>query len=212
MTPSSSSISSFNASSAYTLMLADASSLGDPDAQGNYRHFLANNLTGAAPTSGNNSFEPVDGTAVTSYAAPGPLAGTGPHRYAWLLFEQPADFAPPANLSTAGTASGHWYVSSYVQQTGIRLVAASYFIVENSAPTGSVVSIVPVNTATLAGASATSSATSSAKGTKTSAASSAATSSAASASASAAPASGAGKVVLSAGGAMAGLFGVFMLL
>ena len=28
----------------YTLMLADASALGNPDAQGDYRHYLANNV------------------------------------------------------------------------------------------------------------------------------------------------------------------------
>lgn len=70
----------FNSSSRYTLTLADASSLGDPDTEGNYRHFLANSLTGVAPTSGNQSFSPTGGQTITYYAAPGPLPGTGPHR------------------------------------------------------------------------------------------------------------------------------------
>lgn len=47
---------------------------------GNYRHFLVNGLNGAPAAGANLTFEPSGGTAITSYASPGPIAGTGPHR------------------------------------------------------------------------------------------------------------------------------------
>lgn len=59
----------------------------------------------------------------------------GVHRYAWLLFTQPADFTAPASPA-AGAGAGHWNVSSYVEEAGLTLVAASYFTVVNGAPSG----------------------------------------------------------------------------
>ncbi|CAD6571672.1 MAG: hypothetical protein CYPHOPRED_004538 [Cyphobasidiales sp. Tagirdzhanova-0007] len=144
----------------FTLMLADASALGNPDAEGDYRHFLANDVH--APDSYNasaNSFEPTNGTVITYYSGPGPLVGTGAHRYAWLMFVQPSNFSAPANLSTAGVAPSHWDVQSYVQQSGLgSLIAAAFFTVENGAPTASVISTTAVNTATLSVPSASRSA------------------------------------------------------
>ncbi|GAA6003688.1 hypothetical protein JCM10207_003547 [Rhodosporidiobolus poonsookiae] len=160
VTPSEETATWFNSSSRYTLTLADASSLGDPDTRGNYRHFLGNSLTGAAASGSNLTFEPADGTVITSYAAPGPIEGTGPHRYAWLLFTQPENFQAPSNLSSTASAAP-WYVSDYVAQTGIQLVAASFFTVQNGDPTGSVASTQAVNTATLSVSSAASSGASS---------------------------------------------------
>ncbi|GAA5933521.1 YbhB/YbcL family Raf kinase inhibitor-like protein [Sporobolomyces koalae] len=157
VTPAQDTAAWFNSSSRYTLTLADASALGDPDSEGNYRHFLANSETGAAASGNNLTFSPQDGTVITSYAAPGPLAGSGTHRYAWLLFAQPENFSAPSGLSTAGTAPSHWSVSSYVEQTGLQLVAASFFTVQpNGNPTGSVATTEAVNTATLAVSSASS--------------------------------------------------------
>lgn len=123
----------FKATTAFTLMLADANALGNPDKEGNYRHFLENGATfGDAGTDGGMAMNVGSGTVVTSYAGPGPLLNTGEHRYAWLLFAQPAKFAAPANLSAAGTAPGHWFVNAYVAASGLGdLVAANFFTVEN---------------------------------------------------------------------------------
>lgn len=73
ITASDEAASSYAEGTAYTLMLADAASLGDPDLEGNYRHFLNNGLTGVAGSEGNTTFEPVNGRVITSYAAPGPM-------------------------------------------------------------------------------------------------------------------------------------------
>ncbi|BGP41553.1 hypothetical protein JCM10450v2_005599 [Rhodotorula kratochvilovae] len=204
VTPAQETVGWFNESSRYTVALADASSLGDPDAEGNYRHFLVNGLTGAAPSSGNLTFEPENGNVVTYYAAPGPIAGTGPHRYAWLMFAQPADFAAPSNLSTAGTAPSHWFVNEYVEETGLQLVAASFFTVSNGDATGSVASTEAVNTATLSVSSAASSASSGASSTPAPSASS----SGASPSSSAGGSSGAASLAVSVGAGLLGLAGV----
>ncbi|KAK9895481.1 PEBP-like protein [Cystobasidium minutum MCA 4210] len=128
----------------YTLMLADFSAIGNPDPEGEYRHYLANDVQISSVGMLSN------GTVITYYAGPGPLVGTGIHRYAWLLFQQPEAFTAPANLSTSGVAPGHWSVESYVQSSGLGdLVMASFFTVENGAPSVSAVSTTAVNTATL---------------------------------------------------------------
>ncbi|CEQ41614.1 SPOSA6832_03347, partial [Sporobolomyces salmonicolor] len=68
VTPSTTTRDEFNSSSVYTVMLADASSLGDPDTEGNYRrvlqrstHYLVNGQTGTS-TGSNYTFEPSGGT------------------------------------------------------------------------------------------------------------------------------------------------------
>ncbi|MBW0521556.1 hypothetical protein O181_061271 [Austropuccinia psidii MF-1] len=123
----------FKAPNAFTLMLADANALGNPDKQGNYRHYLENGATFGDPDSnGTMTLNSGSGTVVTSYAGPGPLPNEGPHRYAWMLFVQPSAFQAPSNLSSAGVGPGHWYVNDYVSSTHLGdLVAASFFTVEN---------------------------------------------------------------------------------
>ncbi|KAI5475334.1 phosphatidylethanolamine-binding protein PEBP [Pseudohyphozyma bogoriensis] len=192
--------SDFTSTEQYTVTLADAASLGDPDVEGNYRHFLANSMTGA-PTSGssNVTFTPSGGTTITYYAGPGPIAGTGPHRYAWLLFSQSSTFTAPSNLSTAGTSASHWNVSSYVQETGLTLIAATFFTVENGTPTGSVVATSAVNTAAIASSAGSSSTVTSAPTSTSGSTSAQATAT------SSTTTSGAGKVVASVAG---GLFAV----
>jgi len=162
VTPASSTASNFSSSDTFTLTLADASSLGSPDPQDNFRHFLANGIHGGSAASSDNStfvVAPDSGNTVTFYSGPGPAPGQGPHRYAWLLFQQPSTFAAPANLSASGTAPGHWVLSEYVSSSGLgTLVGASFFTVENGVASYSIAPTSSVNPSTLpAFASATSS-------------------------------------------------------
>jgi len=153
ITPSTASVSNFSSTDLFTLVLADASSLGSPDPLFNYRHYLANSVPGNSTTP---TFElnRASANVVTFYAGPGPAAGQGPHRYAWLLFQQPTSFTAPSGL----TGAGHWQLSSYVSSSGLGpLVAASYFTVENGPASYSVAPVSTVDSAALPGAASTTS-------------------------------------------------------
>jgi phosphatidylethanolamine-binding protein (PEBP) family uncharacterized protein len=151
------STSDINTTATYTLMLADANPLGGPDPQGNYRHYLQNGAT-VSGSENNFTLSTSSGTVVTSYAGPGPLVNSGTHRYGWMLFEQPSSFQAPANLSTANTGAGHWYVHEYVQSSGLgSLIAASFFTVTSSGtPSFAPSATSSVNTATVGGSASTS--------------------------------------------------------
>lgn len=69
----------FNETDMFTLMLADASAVGQADPEGDYRHYLSNSISGGA-TMDNLTFALGNGTVITSYAGPGPLANSGVHR------------------------------------------------------------------------------------------------------------------------------------
>jgi len=172
----------FSADSSYTLALVDFSAIAQPDPEAEYRHYLANDVTVTANEDGSLGLS--NGTVITYYAGPGPIVATGAHRYSWLLFEQPADFAAPANLSTPGVGPSHWNFPAYVQETGLGApIAANFFTVENGAPSVPAVSTSAVNTATLevSSSSAAASGTAATSATRGSGAAAAASSSAASA-------------------------------
>jgi hypothetical protein len=93
----------------------------------------------------------------------GPAAGDGPHRYAFLLFAEPANFEQPSNFTntegTPITQNGHWNVTDYVRETGLQgPFAAALFTVENGQPSAgvSVVSASAINTASVSSEAAAS--------------------------------------------------------
>jgi hypothetical protein len=56
-----------------------------------------------------------------------------------MVYSQPSQFTPPADLSQAGTPLGTFQVQEYVNSTGLgSLVAANYFTVEVGQATASV--------------------------------------------------------------------------
>ncbi|KAF8136242.1 phosphatidylethanolamine-binding protein [Boletus edulis] len=110
----------------YTIVMADAGPPGADQSHGQRRHWLVNGATIPAPTNANVSM--VGATAVTRYIPPNPPVGDGPHRYAILVFAQPADFLPPADLLWENTGGGIFAVEDYVRYTKLgSIVAASYF-------------------------------------------------------------------------------------
>ena len=78
-------------------------------------------------------------TLSTDYTGPGPAEGSGPHRYVLIIYNQPADFSPPSDLTAAGVGLGTFSFSSYVSSSNLGpLIAATYFTVENGQATVSV--------------------------------------------------------------------------
>lgn len=151
LTPASGVATQYGTSNRFTVVLADAGAVGSPDPRfpnGNYRHYLANGVPGAVPSTGTNTtFALSGGNVVTAYAGPGPAEGEGPHRYAWLVFQQPSSFAAPADL-TGTQPAGAWNVTDYVRESNLgQLVGTAFFTVENGqasytvAPTSAVNSV-----------------------------------------------------------------------
>jgi phosphatidylethanolamine-binding protein len=157
VTPSTENAAKFGSGNQFTVLLTDASALGNPDPRGFYRHYLANGVTTGAASGSDNQTLPVSGgTVITNYAGPGPAAGEGPHRYAWLMFAQPEGFAAPQALSEPNTAAGPWNVTSYVQESDLGdLVAASFFTVQNGQASYSVPSTTAFTATPTGGAGTT---------------------------------------------------------
>jgi hypothetical protein len=85
-----------------------------------------------------------------------PIAGTGAHRYTWLLFAEPANFVLPANFTNDDgsplTKNWFWNLTDYVESSGLRgPYAATIVSVEVGEPSAgvTVVSPSPINTASL---------------------------------------------------------------
>ena len=169
-----------------SVMVVDAGVAGDTNTSALVRHYLQvsqglgeiaglgltlfkcqNDLT-YGPNSDHSVLLVNTTAAITDYAGPAPPSGSGPHRYVVLAFEQPANFTPPAALSTAGTGVGRFeFVCSgsfdlaallmpcsfspneYISSTGLILLAAQYFTVEVGTATVSVASTSAVDSTTL---------------------------------------------------------------
>jgi phosphatidylethanolamine-binding protein (PEBP) family uncharacterized protein len=83
-------------SSTFTLLLIDPDAPTPDDPKFAYwRHWVVTNIP-TSSTSGSNSSavqgDVKDGKTVTPYLAPGPKDESGPHRYLFLLFKEPAGF------------------------------------------------------------------------------------------------------------------------
>lgn len=117
----------------YTLIMADAGPVGTDESQGQTRHWLVNGVTlnGTAPL----NIATKTGTAITKYAGPAPAQGSGAHRYVILLYIQPENFTAPDGLNTPDVGVSVFNLQDYVSTSGLGpVVAATYFTVENGAP------------------------------------------------------------------------------
>ncbi|KAF9990392.1 hypothetical protein BGZ75_002173 [Mortierella antarctica] len=113
----------------YTLIMTDpdAPSRKDPKFR-EYRHWIVSNIAGSS------DFQPAgisQGTVVTNYMGPAPPAGTGPHRYVFLLYKQ----TPSTNVATLSTplttGRGGFKAKQFTQNAQLELVGANYFFAEN---------------------------------------------------------------------------------
>jgi phosphatidylethanolamine-binding protein (PEBP) family uncharacterized protein len=156
----------------YTLIMVDADVVGyDIKEKGTTRHWLLNGVT----IGSDNTISNATANAVTPYAGPWPAAGSGPHRYTILLYEQPAEFVSPADLVGGITVI---QLDDYVANSKLGpLVGGIYMQVEEGTASFSVASTQAVVSSTLTSAQSTGSAASGSKSATSSGASSSATSS-----------------------------------
>jgi len=141
----------------YTLAMVDADIVGAKLPNGQTRHWLVNGVTAATGVVKNDT-----AVAITTYAGPGPAAGSGPHRYVVVLYEQPSTFKAPAAFSQPNMGVSTFDFNAYVQDSGLGpLVAATYITVEEGTATASIQPTSAVITSTLPAAAAASSGTAS---------------------------------------------------
>jgi hypothetical protein len=144
--------SSTTLSGNYTLAMLDAGTVGQKLAQGQTRHWLVNGVQVSGSTVSNTS-----AVGITGYAGPAPPAASGPHRYVVVLYNQPASFQAPADLSAPGVPVSTFVWADYVKNTGLgSLVGATYFTVEEGTATVSISPTSPVVTRTLPAAASSS--------------------------------------------------------
>ncbi|KAF9142281.1 hypothetical protein BGX30_002989 [Mortierella sp. GBA39] len=113
----------------YTLIMTDpdAPSRKDPTMR-EYRHWVVANI------SGTSDFQPANvaqGAVVSPYMGPAPPAGSGPHRYIFLLYKQ----TPSTNISALTTPLAPqrqgFKAKQFSSHAHLELVGANYFFAEN---------------------------------------------------------------------------------
>jgi len=148
ITPANSSVS---LTGKFTIAMVDADIVGSANTEGVNRHWL---LNGVEVT--DNKVNNASATAITTYAGPGPAAGSGPHRYVIILYQQPDSFTAPPDLSKPIGVT-RMDLAAYVKDSGLgSLVAANYITVEEGTATVSVPATSSVISSTLAPASSSS--------------------------------------------------------
>jgi len=136
----------------FTLAMVDPGAAGSDSSAGQTRHWLVNGVT----VGDNGALNFPTETTITAYGGPLPPDGSGAHRYVFLLYDQPATFAPTGDLATPGQPIAVFNVNDYAKSSGLGdVVAGSYYSVEIGTATGSVVPTSAVNSATLPGAQTT---------------------------------------------------------
>ncbi|KAF8558053.1 PEBP-like protein [Imleria badia] len=112
----------------------DAPSRSDPK-MGQWRHWVVTGLKAPALTAldtGDLSAR-VTRAATTPYYPPAPPHGTGPHRYVFLLYQEPSvDFIIPTHAHEYKSGSkdrAKWNVASFAEQYGLKLVGVNYVLV-----------------------------------------------------------------------------------
>ncbi|KAI8075319.1 phosphatidylethanolamine-binding protein [Gongronella butleri] len=109
----------------YTLLLLDPDAPSSKDPKFSpYRHWVVGNIPAQHQDQVNAA-----ANQVTAYAGPTPPAGTGDHRYVFLLYKQAAQqsYSPTA----LGQDRRSFKYKDFVQQHQLQLVAVNFFLASN---------------------------------------------------------------------------------
>ncbi|KAG0321475.1 hypothetical protein BGZ99_003908 [Dissophora globulifera] len=118
-----------NAESKYTLVMTDpdAPSRQNPTMR-EYRHWVVTNIPSGS------AMEPASlskGTELTEYMGPAPPAGSGLHRYIFLLYKQPTNNVSALLSTPLASDRKQFKVKDFTTQAGLELVGVNYFFAEN---------------------------------------------------------------------------------
>ncbi|KAL1917307.1 uncharacterized protein VTP21DRAFT_4963 [Calcarisporiella thermophila] len=69
---------------------------------------------------------------LSAYYPPSPPAGTGPHRYCFLLWKQTMPETKFAPLSDEASGRRNWSARKFAKENGLELVAATFFNCEHA--------------------------------------------------------------------------------
>lgn len=126
----------------YTLVMVDAWAPGYTDPRGQICHWIVNGVT----VQGHSVL--IHGSVVEQYRGPTPPSGSGPHRYAILLYAQ--QFLIPQGSPIQNNDVGFCHLADYVKASNIGpLIAGTYFTVEEGVATFTPSPTYPVVTSTL---------------------------------------------------------------
>ncbi|TFK21588.1 PEBP-like protein [Coprinopsis marcescibilis] len=114
----------------YTLVMTDpdAPSRSDPKF-GQWRHWVTTGVKLPEAASG-NSFVTKSKPASTPYEGPSPPPGSGPHRYVFLLFEEPPSFSLPEDaVESSGSEKTRpkWNAMKFAEKYNLKLVRVNFF-------------------------------------------------------------------------------------
>jgi hypothetical protein len=145
----------------YTLAMVDPGAVGEDQSSGVTRHWLVNSLT-----IDGGALKNASALSVTEYAGPAPPLGSGPHRYTFLLYSQPAEFNPPNEFSGANIGVSKFDVTAYATASKLGpIIGGSYIRVQDGEPTVSLAPTSAVVTSALSAPATTGSRTGTSTGT-----------------------------------------------
>lgn len=130
----------------YTLVMVDAWTPGYTDPRGQICHWIVNGVTIQDHTVLTHG-----SVQVEHYRGPSPPSGSGPHRYAILLYAQQfPTVPPPQGFPIQNNDTGFCHLTDYVKASNIGpLIAGTYFTVEEGVATFTPSPTSPVVTSTL---------------------------------------------------------------
>jgi len=132
----------------YTVLAIDGNTAGSSNPGGYNLHYLRNDYVYGQ----NNDHTVTLNTTtapVVAYAGPAPPSGSGPHRYIWLVYAQPANFAAPSTPAQ-GSGVALFNLTEYLAAANLGdPITGTYFTVQVGPANASVAATSAVDSTTL---------------------------------------------------------------